>query len=82
MNSNSSFQVFDDVPSFRIGNAGHWKQYYCSQKTLGLRDVHFKAQMIWGHSCISLCNEDENLRLARTLDTDYLLRKCIFLDLK
>ena len=82
MNSDARFMVFDDVPSVRFGNAGHWKQYYGCQKTLGLRDLHFKGQMIWGRPCIFLCNEDEDPRLDGTLDTDYLLRNCIFVDLK
>ena len=81
-NSDARFMVFDDVPSLRFGNAGHWKQYYGCQKTLGLRDLHFKGQMIWGRPCIFLCNEDEDPRLDGTLDTDYLLRNCIFVDLK
>ena len=74
--------VFNDVPSLRFGNAGHWKQYYGCQKTLGLRDPHFKGHMIWGRPCIFLCNEDEDPGLDGTLDTDYLLRNCIFVDLK
>ena len=82
MNSDARFMVFDDMPSVRFGNAGHWRQYYGCQKTLGLRDLHFKGQMIWGRPCIFLCNEDEDPRLDGTLDTDYLLRNCIFVDLK
>ena len=38
--------------------------------------------MIWGRPCISLCNEDEDPRLDGTLDTNYLLGHCIFVDLK
>ena len=82
MNSDTRFMVSDDVPCVRFGNAGHWKQYYGCQKTFGLRDLHFKGQMIWGCPCIFLCNEDENPRLDGTLDTDYLLSNCIFVDLK
>ena len=66
----------------RFGNAGHWQHYYGCQKTLGLRDLHFKGQMVWGRPCIFLCNEDEDPRLDGCLDTDYLLRNCIFVDLK
>ena len=36
----------DDLPSVRFGKAGHWKQYYGCQKTLGLRDLHFKGQSV------------------------------------
>ena len=38
--------------------------------------------MIWGHPSIFLYNEDEDMRLDGTLDTDYLLRNCIFVNLK
>ena len=38
--------------------------------------------MIWGHPCIFLCNEDKDPRLNGTLDIDYLLGNCIFVDLK
>ena len=82
MNSDARFMVLDDMPSVRLGNVGHWKQYYGCHQSLGLRDLQFKGQMIWGCPCIILCNEDENPRLDGTLDTDYLLRNCIFVDLK
>ena len=82
MNSKARFMVFDDVPSVRFGNEGYWKQYYGCQKTLGLCDLHFKGEMIYGRPCIFFCNEDQDPRLDGTLDTDYLLRNCIFVDLK
>ena len=82
MNPDARFMVFDDVPSVRFGNAGHWKQYYGCQKTLGLRDLHFKGPMVWGRPSIFLCNEDNDPRQDGTLDTDYLLRNFIFVDLK
>ena len=82
MNTNARFMGFDDVPSARFGNAGQWKQYYGCQKTLGLRDLHFTGQMVWGRPCICLCNEDEDPRLDGCLDTDYLVPNCIFVDLK
>ena len=82
MNTDTRLMVFDDMPSVRYGNAGLWKHYYGCQKTFGLYDLHFKTQMFWGCPCIFLCNEDEDPRLDCTLDTDYLLRNCIFVDLK
>ena len=81
MSSDARFMVFDDALSVRFGNADHWKQYYGCQKTLGLRDLHFKGQMVWGRPCIFLCNENEHPRLDGTLDTDYFLPNCIFVDL-
>ena len=56
---------------------GIWKQYYGCQKTLWLRDLHFKGQSIWGRPCIFHCNEDEDTRRDGTLDTDCLLCNCI-----
>ena len=38
--------------------------------------------MVWGRPCIFLCNEDEDTRREGIIDTDYLLRNCIFVDLK
>ena len=81
MNPDARFMVIDDVPDVRFGNAGHWKQYYGCQKTLGFRDLHLKGQMVCGRPCIFLYNEDEDPRLDGTLDTDYLLRNCIFVDI-
>ena len=82
MNPDARFMVLDDVPSVRYGNVGHWKQYYGCQKTLGLGDLHFKRQMVWGRPCIFLYNEDEDPRLDGSQDTDYLLNNGIFVDLK
>ena len=81
-NTNTRFMVFDDVPSARFGNAGHWKQYYGCQKTLGLHDLHFKGQMVQGRTCIFLYNEDKDPRLDGYLNTNYLLSNWIFVDLK
>ena len=38
--------------------------------------------MFWGRPCIFLCNENEDRRLDGTLDTDSLLRNCIFVVIK
>ena len=82
MNTNTRFMVSDDVHSARFGNAGHWRQYYHCQKTLGLRDLHINGQMVWVGPCIFLCNEDKDQRLDGCLDTDSLVPKWIFVDLK
>ena len=47
-----------------------------------LPDLQFKGQMIWGHPCMFLYNEDEDPRRDGSLNTDYLLRNCTLVDVK
>ena len=47
-----------------------------------LPDLHFKGQMIRGHPYMFLYNEDEDPRRDGSLNTEYLLCNCIFVDLK